>query len=126
MAAIHRLKINSDLLKTGAVSPELREELFRTVDESISYQIEVGSGVTDTNLPGLGSADAAIATIQTLIVFSDTSVTLNVNGADISMVVATGNRYAGVILFGVSTATVPHITNSGSTTATLIVVAGGT
>jgi len=126
VAAIHRLKIDSDLLKTGAVSPQLLEELFRNVDESISYTLEVASGVTDVDLPGFGSGSAAIATIQTLIVISDTSVVLNVNGADISMVVATGNRYAVVILWGISTTTVPHITNSGTATATLIVMGGGT
>ena len=125
-AAIHRLKFESDLLKTGAISPPLLEELFRTVDESVSYSLEVASGVTDTDLPGFGSGNAAIATIQSLVVLSDKNVVLNVNGADISMIVSTGHRYACVILWGISTTTVPHITNSGTDTATLIVLGGGT
>ena len=126
MAAINRLKIESDLLKTGAVSPLLLEELFRTVDESISYTIEVNGGTAATSLPGFGSGAAQIETIQTLLVLSDQNVTLNINAANISMVVGTGNRYAAVILFGISTTTVPTIANSGTSTANLIVLGGGT
>lgn len=126
MAAIHRLKLNSDLLKTNAVSPELVEELFRTVDESVSYTIEVASGVTDTNLPGFGSGSAQIETIQTFILISDTTVVLNWNSADTTLSVGTGNRYAVFIAYGVSTTTVPHITNSTTGTATIAVMAGGT
>lgn len=126
MAAIHRLKIESDILKTGAVSPLLLEELFRTVDESISFTIEVAGSTAATSLPGFGSGAAQIETIQTLLVLSDQSVTLNINGANISMVVSTGNRYAAVLLFGISTTTVPTIANSGSSTANIIVLGGGT
>ena len=126
MAAIHRLKIESDILKTGAVSPLLLEELFRTVDESISYELEVAGSTAATSLPGFGSGAAQIETIQSFICVSDTSVTLNWNGANTSMVVGTGQRRAVFIAYGVSTTTVPTIANSGSTTATIQIVAGGT
>lgn len=126
MAAIHRLKIESDLLKTGAISPPLLEELFRTLDESVSYTLEVAGSTSATSLPGFGSGAAQIETIQTLLVLSDQSVTLNINGANISMVVSTGHRYAAVLLFGVSTTTVPTIANSGASTANVIVLGGGT
>lgn len=126
MAAIHRLKIDSNLLKTNAVSPDLIEELFRTVDESIAYEVEVAGGVTAASLPGLGTADAAIATIQTFVLITDTSITLNWNGANTSLVVGSGQRRAVFIAYGVSTTTVPTVTNSGTATATVQVMAGGT
>ena len=126
MAAIHRLKIESDILKTGAVSPLLLEELFRTVDESLAYELEVAGSTSATSLPGIGSGAAQIETIQSFICVSDTSVTLNWNGANTSMVVGTGQRRAVFIAYGVSTTTVPTIANSGSTTATIQIVAGGT
>ena len=126
MAAIHKLEIETSLLRTGALSPAVIEELFRTVDESISYELEVGSGVTDTNLPGFGSGDTQIATIETFILISDTTVVLNWNGADTTLSVGTSQRKAIFMAYGCSTTTVPHITNSGSTTATIEVVAGGT
>ena len=102
------------------------EELFRTVDESISYDLEVGSGVTAASLPGFGTGAAAIETIQTFIVVTDTSITINWNGANTNLVVGSGQRRAGIIAFGVSTTTVPTVTNSGSTTATIQIMAGGT
>ena len=126
MAAIHKLEIETSLLRTGALSPAVIEELFRTVDESISYELEVGSGVTDTNLPGFGSGDTQITTIQTFILITDTTVVLNWNGADTTLSVGTSERRAIFIAYGVSTSTVPHLTNSGSTTAIVTVVAGGT
>ena len=126
MAPIHKLEIETSLLRTGALSPAVIEELFRTVDESISYELEVGSGVTDTNLPGFGSGDTQIATIETFILISDTTVVLNWNGADTTLSVGTSQRRAVFMAYGVSTSTVPHITNSGSTMAIVTVVAGGT
>ena len=102
------------------------EELFRTVDESISYDLEVGAGVTAASLPGFGSGAAAIATIQTFILVTDTSITINWNGANTDLVVGSGQRRAGIIAYGVSTTTVPTVTNSGSTTATIQIMAGGT
>ena len=126
MAAIHRLKIESDILKTGAVSPLLLEELFRTVDESISYELEVAASTAATSLPGFGSGAAQIETIQSFILVTDTSVTLSWNSANTSLVVGTGQRRAVFIAYGVSTTTVPTIANSGSTTATIQIVAGGT
>lgn len=126
MAAIHRLKLNSDLLKTNAVSPELVEELFRTVDESVSYDAEVASGTTAASLPGFGSSAGQIETIQTFLLITDTSITLAWNGANTSLVVGSGQRRAVFIAYGVSTSTVPTVTNSGSTTATIQVMAGGT
>ena len=125
-AAIHHLKITSDLLKSGAISPSMLEELFRTVDESISYDLEVGSGVTAASLPGFGTGAAAIETIQTFILVTDTSITLNWNGANTSLVVGSGQRRAVFMAYGVSSTIVPTVTNSGSTTATLQVMAGGT
>lgn len=126
MAAIHRLKIDSDILKTGAVSPELVEELFRTVDESISYEIEVAGSTAATSLPGFGSGATQIETIQSFVCVSDVSVTLGWNGANTSLVVGAGQRRAVFIAYGVSTTTVPTIANSGSSTATLQIMAGGT
>lgn len=126
MAAIHRLKIDSDILKTGAVSPALVEELFRTVDESIAYELEVAGGTAATSLPGIGSGAAQIETIQTFILVTDTSVTLSWNAANTSLTVATGQRRAVFIAYGVSTTTVPTIANSGSTTAIIQVMVGGT
>ena len=125
-AAIHHCKIASDLIKSGAISPELLEDLFRTVDESISYELEVGDGVTAASLPGFGSGSAAIETIQTFIFMTDTTVTLNWNGANTSMVVATGDRKAIFMAYGVSTTTVPTITNSSGATAMITVLGGGT
>ena len=126
MAAIHRLKIESDILKTGAVSPLLLEELFRTVDESISYELEIAGGTAATSLPGIGSGAAQIETIQSFILVTDTSVTLAWNGANTSLVVSSGQRRAVFIAYGVSSTTVPTIANSGSTTATIQVAIGGT
>lgn len=126
MAAIHHMKIASDLIKSGVISPELLEDLFRTVDESVSYELEVGDGVTAAALPGFGTGSAAIQTIQTFIFTTDVNVTLNWNGANTSMVVATGDRRAVFMAFGVSTTTVPTITNSSGSTATITVLAGGT
>lgn len=126
MPAIHRLKIESDILKTGAVSPLLLEELFRTVDESVAYELEVAGSTSATSLPGFGSGAAQIETIQTFLLVTDTSVTLSWNGANTSLVVNTGQRRAVFIAHGVSTTTVPTIANSGSSTATIQVMAGGT
>src|SRR3990167_3910783 len=126
MAAIHKREIETSLLRTGALSPAVIEELFRTVDESISYELEVGSGVTDTNLPGFGSGDTQIGTIETFILISDTTVVLNWNGADTTLSVGTSQRRAVFMAYGVSTSTLPHLTNSGSTTAIVQVIAGGT
>ena len=126
MAAIHHLKIASDLIKSGAISPELLEDLFRTVDESVSYELEVGDGVSAASLPGFGSGSAAIETIQTFIFVTDTTMVLNWNGANTSMVVATGDRKAVFMAYGVSTTTVPTVTNSSGSTATITVLAGGT
>ncbi len=125
MAAIHKFKIVSDFIKAGAISPELLRELFRTVTESLAYEVAVASGVTATSLPGFGSSAGQITTIQTFIFITDTTVTLNWNGANISMVVAAGDRFAVFVAYGVSTTTVPTITNAGSTTATITVIAGG-
>lgn len=126
MAAIHKLEIETSLLRTGALSPAVVEELFRTVDESISYELEVGSGVTDTNLPGFGSGDTQITTIQSFILISDTTVVLNWNGADTTLSVGTSERRAVFMAYGCSTSTVPHISNSTSGTAIIQVIAGGT
>ena len=126
MAAIHHLKIASDLIKSGAISPELLEDLFRTVDESVSYELEVADGVTAASLPGVGSGSAAIETIQTFIFVTDTTMVLNWNGANTSLVVATGNRKAVFMAYGISTTTVPTVTNSSGSTATITVLAGGT
>ena len=126
MAAIHHLKIASDFIKATGAGEQLLEALFRSVDESLSYELEVASGVTAASLPGFGSGDAAIATIQTFVFTTDTTVTLNWNGANNSLVVATGNRFAVFMVWGVSTTTVPTITNAGSTTANIRVLAGGT
>ena len=126
MAAIHRLKIESDILKTGAVSPLLLEELFRTVDESLAYELEIAGGTAATSLPGIGSGAAQIETIQSFILVTDTSVTLAWNGANTSLVVSSGQRRAVFIAYGVSSTTVPTIANSGSTTATIQVAIGGT
>ena len=126
MAAIHHLKIASDLIKSGAISPELLEDLFRTVDESVSYELEVADGVTAASLPGFGSGSAAIETIQTFIFVTNTTMVLNWNGANTSMVVATGDRKAVFMAYGVSTTTVPTVTNSSGSTATITVLAGGT
>ena len=126
MAAIHRLKIESDILKTGAVSPLLLEELFRTVDESLAYELEVAGSTAATSLPGIGSGAAQIETVQTFILITDTSVTLGWNSANTSLTVTTGQRRAVFIAYGVSTTTVPTIANSGSTTATIQVMIGGT
>ena len=120
------MKIASDLIRSGAISPALLEDLFRTVDESVSYELEVGDGVTAASLPGFGSGDAAIATIQTFIFTTDTNITLNWNGANSSLVVAAGNRRAVFMVYGVSTTTVPTVTNSSGLTATISVLAGGT
>lgn len=126
MPAIHRFKIDSDLLRTNAVSPELIEELFRTVDESISYEIEVADGVAATSLPGFGAGAAQIETIQTFILITNVNVTLNWNAANTSLVVAAGNRFAVFVAYGVSTTTVPTIANSSGSLATVQVLAGGT
>ncbi len=126
MASIHHLKITSDLIKSSLISPDLIQELFRNVDESISYEIDVAASVTDANLPGFGSGDTDITTIQTFILITDTTIVLNWNAADTSMVVASGDRFAVFIAYGVSTTTVPHVTNSGSTVASVTVMAGGT
>lgn len=126
MAAIHHIKVASDLIRSGAVSPELLEDLFRTIDESVSYELEVGDGVTAAALPGFGAGAAAIETIQTFIFVTNTNITLNWNGANTSLVVATGNRRAVFMAYGVSTTTVPTVTNSSGLTATINVLAGGT
>lgn len=130
MAAIHRLKIDSDILKTGAVSPELVEELFRTVDESISYEIEVAGGTAATTLPGIGTGATQIQTIQSFVLITDTSVTLGWNSANTSLVVASGNRRAVFVAYGItydtSSLTAPTIANSGTATATIQVMLGGT
>ena len=126
MAAIHHLKVTSDFIKSGLPGVKLLEELFRTVDESVGYELEVASGVTAASLPGFGTGDAAIATIQTFLFLTDTTVTLNWNGANSSLVVASGDRFAVFMVWGVSTITVPTITNSGTTTANIRVLAGGT
>ena len=126
MSAVHHLKTTSDFIKSTGAGAQLVEELFRTVDESVSYELEVASGVTAAQLPGFGSGDAAIGTIQTFLFTTDTTVVLNWNGANNSLVVATGDRFAVFMVWGVSTTTVPTITNSGSTTANIRVLAGGT
>ena len=126
MAAIHRLKIESDLLKSNAVSPTLLEELFRTVDESISYELEIADGTAATNLPGFGTGAAQIETVQAFILMTNVNVTLNWNAANTSLVVASGNRFAIFIAYGVSTTTIPTIANSSGSLATIQVVAGGT
>ena len=126
MAAIHKLEISSKLIKSGAISPELLEDIFRTVNESVSYEVEVADGITAASLPGFGSGAAAIATIQTFIFMTDTNVTLNWNGANTSLVVAAGNRKAVFMAYGVSTTTVPTVTNSSGQTAIISVLAGGT
>ena len=126
MAAIHQLEISSKLIKSGAISPELLEDIFRTVNESVSYEVEVADGITAASLPGFGSGAAAIATIQTFIFMTDTKVTLNWNGANTSLVVAAGNRKAVFMAYGVSTTTVPTVTNSSGQTAIISVLAGGT
>lgn len=126
MASIHHLEIVSDLIRSGLICPELTRDLFRTVDESISYEIDVASGVTDADLPGFGSGDTQITTIQTFVLFTDTTLVLNWNGADSSLVVASGDAWAAFIVYGVSTTTVPHVTNSQAGTATVVVMAGGT
>lgn len=117
--------MSSDFIKSGAISPELVKDLFRTVTHSLSYEVTVASGVTATALPGFGASAGQITTIQTFIFITDTTVTLNWNGANISMVVASSDRYAVFIAYGISTTTVPTITNAGSTTATISVMAGG-
>ena len=126
MAAIHQLSLSSKLIKAGAISPVLLEELFRDVDESISYELDVAASVTDANLPGFGSGDTDITTIQTFILVTDTTIVLNWNGADTSMVVGSGQRRAVFLVYGVSTTTVPHVSNSGATTAKIQVLSGGT
>ena len=125
-AAIHHLKVASDLIKSGVISPELLEDLFRTVDESVNYELEVADGVTAAALPGFGSADTAIATIQTFILTTNVNLTLNWNGANTSLVVASGDRKAIFMTYGVTTTTVPTVTNSSGSTATITVLAGGT
>ena len=126
MAAIHRLKIESDILKTGAVSPLLLEELFRTVDESLAYELEIAGSTAATSLPGIGSGAAQIETIQSFILVTDANITLGWNSANTSMVVGTGQRRAVFIAYGVSSTTVPTVANSGSSTATIQVMIGGT
>lgn len=131
MASIHRLKLDSDILRSGSISPELIEELFRTVDESVSYEIEVADGVSAADLPGFGTAATAIATIQTFLLITDRTITLGWNGAsgtnaNNSLVVGTGQRRAIFLAYGVSTTTVPTVSNSSGGIAILQVVAGGT
>ena len=126
MAAIHRLKIESDLLKSNAVSPTLLEELFRTVDESISYELEIADGTAATNLPGFGTGAAQIETIQTFILITNINVTLSWNSANTNLIVGSGQRFAFFIAYGVSTTTVPTIANSSGSLATVQVIAGGT
>ena len=126
MAAICNLQIQSKLIKSGAISPELLEDLFRTVNESVSYEVEVANGITAASLPGFGTGAAAIETIQVFIFMTDTNITLNWNGANTSLVVAAGNRKAVFMAYGVSTTTVPTVTNSSGLTATITILAGGT
>ena len=85
----------------------------------------MGSGVTAQSLPGFGSGAGQINTIQAFILITDTTITLNWNGANTSMVVAPGDRKAIFMAYGVTTTTVPTITNAGSTTAIINVLAGG-
>ena len=126
MASIHQLNLETLLLKANALSPTLLYELFRTVDESISYELEIAGSTSATSLPGFGSSAAQIETIQTFVLITDTSITLNWNGANTSLVVGTSQRNAVFMAYGVSTTTVPTIANSGSTTALVQVLAGGT
>lgn len=126
MAAIHQINLETLLLKANALSPTLLYELFRTVDESISYELEIASGTGATTLPGFGSGAAQIETIQTFVLITDTSVTLNWNAANTSLVVGASQRNAVFMAYGVSTTTAPTIANSGSTTALVQVIAGGT
>ena len=126
MAALHQINLSNNLIRSGAISPMLVQELFRSVDESVSYELEVGDGVTAAALPGFGSGDTAIATIQTFVLITDRNITLSWNGANTSIVVASGDRYAIFIAYGVSTTTVPTFTNSSGWTATIQVMGGGT
>lgn len=126
MASIHQLNLETLLLKANALSPTLLYELFRNVDESISYELEIAGSTSATSLPGFGSGAAQIETIQTFVLITDTSVTLNWNAANTSLVVGTSERNAVFMAYGVSTTTVPTISNSGSTTALVQVLAGGT
>lgn len=93
---------------------------------SISYEVEIGTGVTAQALPGFGSSAGQITTIQTFLFVTDTTITLNWNAANTSMVVGSADRRAVFMAYGVSTTTVPTVTNSGSTTATVTVLGGGT
>ena len=126
MADIFRLHIKAELISADGTPPKTYD-LFRTVDESAMYRIELAAGATDQSLVLTGTG--GIETYQCLLVIVDRACTIRPGGGSTTTFTITGTPQdpAAFLLWRTSQNVTPTISNNDLSNITnVVVVAGGT